>query len=305
MKKTVMISTFVIMGLGAMPLSYSAHPQSKTSKQQVQQIVVAAPASAVAKSPWSGRVTLDMERAVMQKPLDALSNKTTVDIGRVLFGDVSLGVRGQWKNSFSATEEKQGSDRYLTPLDPSVSLSKGSLLEVAGVKIGGALRAFIPATYASRADGIDRNPHLGFYRYEVTAAKEIGAWSLSALHRITQYNYQRALDVKSQVNGRFGMLNEVAAGYKLNSVVSISSLLDFATKVGRHISKETFPDDTGLDWTTSLDMEPVKNLAVSAGITFSAPEQTLARYFQDGEKTRAQSRLDNTKGGLTVVYTFL
>ncbi len=301
MKKMVVISTFIIMAVGVMPLSYSAHPQSGTSKQQV--VVTEAPA-AVVKSPWSGKVSLDMERGAQKKLRETMENVTTVDIGRILFQDVKLGLRGQWANVFQSTEGKEGADRYLTPWDPSVSLSKGSVLELGGVNVGGELRVFIPATYASRADGVGRNPHLGFYRYQLTAAKEIGAWSFSALHRIVHYNYQQALNAKGASNKRFAMLNELAIARKITDMFSLSSLVDFVTVEGRDISKEAFVG-TGLEWTTTIDAEPMKNLAVSAGVTLAAPEQTVSRYFQDGEKTRSQSRLDNTKGVLSVSYTFL
>ena len=312
MKKMVVISTFMVMAVGVMPSSYSAHPQSGTSKQQV--VVTETPA-AVAKSPWSGKVTLDMERAVQKKPREAMENLTTLDIGRVLFQDVKLGVRGQWANVFQSTEKKEGSERYLSPWDPSVSLSKGSLLEVAGVKIGGELRGFIPATYASRGDGVDRNPHLGYYRSQITTAKEVGAWSFSTLHRVTHYNYNSGSksvtdedgSIKVSPNKRFGFLNEIAVANKINDMFSISSLVDFITVEGRRTSEEAFkgPSGTNLEWTTTLDAEPMKSLSVSAGVTLTAPEQTVSRYFQDGEKTSSQSRLDNTKGVLTISYSFL
>lgn len=291
----------MIAVLGVMPSSYSAHPQSGTSKQQV---VTEAPASAVAKSPWSGKVILDMERTSQKKLREATTATTTLDIGRVLFGDVKLGVRGYWNNTFISAEGKQGADRYLSPEDPSVSLSKGSLLEVAGIKIGGELRSFIPATYASRADGIDRNPHLGFYHSQLVTAKEVGAWSFSTLHRVTHYNFQRALNAENKPNPRFRLLNEVAVACKVSELFSISSLVDFLTYETRKTSDPALPN-TRLEWTSTIDAEPMKNLAVSAGVTLTAPEQTLSRYFQEGEKTRSQSRLDNTKGVLSISYTFL
>ena len=312
MKKIVVISTFMTLAVGVMPSSYSAHPQSGTSKQQV--VVTEAPAE-VAKSPWSGKVTLDMEKGVQKKPRETLENLTTVDIGRVLFEDVKLSVRGQWENVFQSVEGKKGADRYVTAWDPSVSLNKGSLLELAGVKVGGELRSFIPATYASRGEGVDRNPHLGLYRVQITTAKEVGAWSFSTLHRAGHYNYQSGSrsvtdedgSIKVKLNPRFLILNEVAIANKITDIFSISSLVDFITKEGRDISEEAFvgPAGTRLEWTTTLDVEPMKNLALSAGVTLTAPEQTLSRYFKDGEKNRSQSRLDNTKGVLSVSYKFL
>ena len=302
MKKVVVISTFMTLAVGVMPLSYSAHPQSGTSKQQVA--VTEAPA--IVKSPWSGKVTLEMERAAQKKLRETLENLTTVDVGRVLFQDVKLGVRGQLLNVFQSAEGKEGSDRYLSPWDPSVSLSKGSLLEVAGVKIGGELRSFIPATYASRADDADRNPHLGFYHAQLVTAKEVGAWSFSTLHRATHYNFQRALNAKNESNPRFRWLNEVAVACKVHELFSISSLVDFLTYETRKTSEQTLPN-TRLEWTTTVDAEPMKKLSVSAGVTLTAPEQTLHRYFQSEEpgKTRAQTRLDNTKGVLSISYSFL
>ncbi|MBI2646235.1 MAG: hypothetical protein HYW85_04275, partial [Deltaproteobacteria bacterium] len=160
------------------------------------------------------------------------------------------------------------------------------------------------ATYASRADGIDRNPHLGFYHSQLVTAKEVGAWSFSTLHRITHYNYQRALNAENKPNARFRWLNEVAVANKITDMFSISSLVDFLTYETRKTSAEALPN-TRLEWTTTLDAEPMKNLAVSAGVTLTAPEQTLNRYSQEAGKTRAQSRLDNTKGILSVSYTFL
>ncbi|MBI3018556.1 MAG: hypothetical protein HYY61_01490 [Deltaproteobacteria bacterium] len=296
MKKISVISIFMIMAVGVMPSSYSAHPQSGTSKQQV--VVTEAPA-AVAKSPWSGRVTLEMGRAFQKKPRETMENITTVDVGRVLINDVKLSMRAQWRNVFQSDEGKEGSDRYLTPWDPSVALSKGSLLEVAGVKIGGELRSFIPATYVSRADGVDRNPHLGFYHSQITTMKEVGAWSFSTLHRVTHYNFQRALNEDNKSNARFRWLNEVAVACKVSELFSISSLVDFLTYETRKTSAEALPN-TRLEWTSTVDAEPMKNLSVSAGVTLTAPEQTLSRYFEN-----AQSRLGNTQGVLTISYSFL
>ncbi|HBQ21215.1 MAG: hypothetical protein A2Z91_00300 [Deltaproteobacteria bacterium GWA2_38_16] len=304
MKKYVVFSFLMIVGLVSSSV-YALHPGSTTSKEQPVAPQASAPVATSqaavpeVKSPWSGSVKIEMERSTDKKPLAALKNRTSVTLGRTLFDDVSVNLAILLDNKFTADTAKQGVNRYFTTKDPLLYVSKGKVAEVLGINISAApFQVWLPITENSRRNGDERNPHNGIYRSAILLTKDIGAWSLASLNRVSYFNYRRQFSADGSENARFGMLNELAASYKLSEVVALSSVVDFVSVESRDLGKTAL--DSTLEWSPSLDLTPAQNLEVSLGVTLTAPNKTPRRYWES-----AESRIANTSSGLVVSYKFL
>lgn len=291
MKKQVILGIFMVSVSLVAGAVYAAHPDSPTSAQQV----VAKPVDS-AKSLWSGKVLVEMERARIGTGLTALSNATTLFIGRKLNDNVSLTVAEQVANSFKADKTKIGAERYLTVSDPVLILGNSNLFEVAGIKGSGDLRVALPLTEMSRQNRDDRNPHNGIYRYTLNASKAIDRWTLSASSIFRFYNFRSVNNEEGKLNNRYKTVHELALNYKLDDMFSVTSLVDLINSQ----SRVTYAKTSSAEWATSLDVEAAQNLSASLGLTLTLPNQSIMQYARDD-----QSKMENSKAGLTVSYQFL
>lgn len=303
MKKLTVLS---VLGAFAVILEtsvFAVHPGSATSAQQTptmsEQTVQATPTQVV-KSPWAVSVLLDMLRSNVRgldkAPMEHLTNTTYVSVSRSILENTNLKLTVPFINTFLANTKQIGIRQYLDIKDPVVALVRPKLYEVWGISGSGDLRVSLPVTPNSRLnDDVSRNPNYGHYRYTVTAGKDIGKWSFSALNLGRFNNYLRSASSQG-LNHRYDFIVELGAAYNFTDQVALSSVLDMNYARVR----QDYTPDRSTDLGLSLDLKPVANMEVSASASMSFPDQTLKNYFIDED-----SKLDNTSAGLSISYKFL
>lgn len=290
-KQLVILTVALLLG------TPSLFAEEVAQEQSGQAVVTKAPAK---KGPWSGSLSVNVERTSTDKPLKGTSATTAVKIGRKLTDLVSLAFSWPFENKFVANTAKTGVQQYVTLKDPSLSLSRSDLFDLSGVKGKGSLGVSLPVVDTLLVDALQRatekNPHRGIYNYRLSAEKAIDHWTLSVTHGLTWFNYENAVNLKEKLNNRYALSNTLGVSYKLTDAVSLASSVE-SSRLEKRRSMET---EYSLGWENSVSVEPLAGLSLSAALKISAPNESIRKAFSSDE-----NRLKNTSFGFSASYSFL